>query len=241
MEIVLTGMLVALIGGILYFAYKKEKIDRSAVVATAMIGIIFLIAGGNRWIIPPFIFFVGGSLATHYKKEKKEKLNADQKIRTWKNVGANGGAATIFAMSYISTGDPIFFIGMIASVAVAMADTLATELGQVYGENPKFLLDFFHKESGRNTSVGDAGAVSKEGFLFALMGSAMISALLIFWGYSMEIFVICLLSGFIGCVADSLLGSTLEQKGLVDTHEINLLTTLLGGFIAMMIASVFFF
>jgi len=41
-------------------------------------------------------------------------------------------------------------------------------------------------------------------------------------------------------MADSLLGSTLEQKKKINTHEINLITTLLGGFIAM-IASIFLF
>ncbi len=71
MEIVLTGMLVALIGGILYYAYKKEKIDRSAIVATVMIGVIFLTAGGSKWIIAPFIFFVGGVLRRIIKNKKR--------------------------------------------------------------------------------------------------------------------------------------------------------------------------
>lgn len=173
-------------------------------------GVIFLFAGGNKWIIPPFILFVGGSLETHYKRQKKNRLGVEQGGRTWKNIGANGGAATIFALSYIPTGDP------------------------------KFLFDFFRKEPKRDASVGTAGAVTIQGFLFALMGSTMISALLIFYGYAMGIFIICLLAGFVGCVIDSLLGSTLEQNGLINIHEINLMATLIGGFLAM-ITSVFLF
>lgn len=234
MEIVLTGMLVALIGGILYYAYKKEKIDRSAIVATVMIGVIFLTAGGSKWIIAPFIFFVGGSLETYYKRQKKNRLGVEQSIRTWKNIGANGGAAMIFALSYICTGDSIFFIGSIGAIATAMADTSATEMGQVWGKHPRFIHNL------KRVSVGTAGAVTKEGFLFALFGSTIISALLIFYGYGTGIFAVCLLSGFAGCMADSLLGSTLEQKKKINTHEINLITTLLGGFIAM-IASIFLF
>lgn len=229
MGIVLTGVSIVIISAILYYAYKKKKIDKSAIATTGAIGVILLATGSIIWIIAPFVFFVGGTVESQYKKEKKKKLNAEQKIRTCKNVFANGGAAAIFAFCYILTNNNIFFVGMIASVSTALADTSATELGQVYGKNPKFFLDFFRKEPKRNALTGNAGAVTIQGFIFALIGSVIISAFLIFYGYSTQVFLICCIFGFLGCVADSLLGSTLEQKGYIDTHSINFVTTLFVG------------
>lgn len=221
-----TFFIFAAITGAVYYAYRKERIDFSAVASTGAIGLICFVAGGNNWLIPLFIFFVLGTLASSYKRKIKKKFGIGQSIRTWRNVVANGGAAAIFALLYLVFQDGIYFLGLIGAMATALADTLATELGQVYGRSPRLISNL------EKVEVGTPGAVSKEGLLFALLGSGIISSLLLVWGYGNAIFIAALISGFIGAFMDSFLGATLETKGYIDTHMVNFVTTVIGGFLA---------
>ena len=219
---------IFVIGVILYYAYRKEKIDKSAILATAICGFICLVAGGIKWIEPLILFFIVGNIFSHYKKTLKRKLGVEQEIRTWKNVFANGGAAIIFAWLYILFSYSVFLFGLIGAMACALADTSATELGQIYGKKPRLIKNL------KRVPIGTPGAVSDEGFAFALLGSGIISSLLLFWGYPMIVFLICLFAGFFGSVIDSVFGCTIEKKGDVDTtHVINFLTTLAAGCLAI--------
>ncbi len=221
-------ILIALIGVILLCAHNKKKIDLSAIIATIAVGLICLIAFGAKGVWPLLLFFVIGNIFSHYKKDRKKKLGVEQEIRTWKNVVSNGGAAAIFAFSYIWAGYPVYFLGLMGAMACALADTSATELGQVYGKTPRLIKNL------KRVPVGTAGAVSDEGFIFALIGSGLICLPLLLWGYPAGIFLICLIGGFIGAVFDSVLGCTVERKGDINaTHAINYVTTFFSGIIVV--------
>ena len=224
-----TGVLLVAIAGILYYAYRKEKIDDSAIVSTAIIGFTCLFAFGNDGIIPLVIFFVVGNIVSHYKRKIKRKFGVEQSIRTWKNVFANGGASAVFSLLYIYSRNNVYFLGLIGSMATAMADTSATELGQIYGKNPRLMYNL------KRVPIGTPGAISPEGFIFALIGSGIISSLLSLWNYRFSVFLVCLFSGFLCSVVDSILGCTLEARGYINTHMINFLTTLLGGILVVLL------
>lgn len=222
-------VILILMGLIIYYTYKKKKVDKSAIIATLIVGFLSFFAGGVKWIIPLLIFFILGISVSHYNKRLKKKLGVEQKIRTWKNVFANGGTAVIFALFQLCfpAKNPIFFIGLIGAMATAMADTVSTELGQIYGKNPRLITTM------KKVPIGTAGAVSVSGFFFGLLGAVVISSLLIFWQYSILAFLICVFAGFFGSVIDSFLGATLEKQGHINTHEINFLTTLFAGILAV--------
>ncbi len=214
----------------LYFAYSRQKIDLSAIVSTAIIGGICFIAGGIKWIIPLFVFFVLGSLESSYKKAFKKKAGVEQSVRTYRNVFSNGGAAAIFALMYLFMHDELYFIGLMGAMATAMADTSATELGQVYGRHPRLIINM------KKVPLGTPGGVSKEGLLFSLLGSGVIASLLFIWSYSVAIFIAILISGFVGALIDSFVGASIERKGYINTHMVNLVATIAGGYLAVVIS-----
>lgn len=225
--------------GILLYAYKKERIDWTAIAGTGIVGFICLTAGGARWVFPLIVFFVVGHIASHYKRKIKQKLGVAQTMRTWLNVFANGGAAAIFALLYLIDSNPsyshFYFLGLITAMAVATGDTFGTELGQVFCFRPISIITM------KPVKVGTPGAVSKEGLMFSLLGSGIISGLLLLWGYSITIFAICVSSGFLGAFLDSILGSTIEKEEHKNTtHVINFVTTLTGGIIAMITITVLY-
>lgn len=225
-----TLFILLAIAASLYLAYSKQKIDLSAVVSTGIVGGICLIAGGMLWITPLFIFFVLGSMVSGYKRTFKKKVGVEQSIRTYRNVFSNGGAAAIFALMYLFIENELYFIGLMGAMATAMADTSATELGQVYGKHPRLILNM------KKVPLGTPGGVSKQGLLFSLLGSGIISSLLFIWGYDVAIFTVVLISGFVGALIDSLLGASIERKGYIDTHMVNLIATIMGGSLAMIMS-----
>ncbi len=231
---------------IFYWAYRKKKIDWTAIVATIIIGSLCLIAGGAKWLAPLIVFFIIGSWASNHKNIIKQELGLGQEIRTFRNVLANGGAAGYFAILAIVTNyspNEILYAALVTSIAVALSDTLATELGNIYGKNYILMVDVRKVRKladikkiliWTKAQAGTTGAISIKGFIAALAGSAIITCFLLplpILGYSYPtiILFLCLIFGFMGTIIDSFLGSTFEKWGLIDTHGVNFLTTLFAG------------
>jgi len=225
----LATILVAII--FLLFAYRKGKIDSSALISSGIIGFTVLFSLGDRWSYLWLIltFFFMGNLVTKYKHSRKENRDVAEGIRTWKNVFGNGGSATVFALLYWITGKEILLAGFIGAMATAAGDTFATEVGQAHEREPRLITNF------RKVKVGTSGAVSLYGLIAALIGAGIISLIALILSQNLLTFAIGILSGFIGCNADSLIGATIERKRL-DKHMTNFLGTLSGGVSAIILS-----
>jgi uncharacterized protein (TIGR00297 family) len=112
------------------------------------------------------------------------------------------------------------------SFAAATADTLASELGNVYGRRYYNILTLKPDTRGLN------GVVSLEGTALGLAGTAVLAAaycLAAGWGPA---FGWLLVAGTAGNLADSLLGATLERRGTLSNNAVNFLNTLTGALVA---------
>jgi len=198
-------------------------IAKSGIIASALLGILALLVGGIVWLAPLVIFFVFGNIVTRVGKGRKEKMGCGQKKRTWVNVFANGGAFFVFNVMFFLTGNWIFFYSAVASMACATSDTTATELGQLYGKNPRLL-------NLKKAKPGDAGAMPKEGILASLIGTTVVSSLVLFIDIQMVLPIFC--AGFLGASLDSVFGN-LEKYGLMNTHVNNFITTLIAGLVVV--------
>ena len=224
-------------GFILSFTYLKGKIDLSAFLASGFVGILTIIFLGEFWyfIYVIFAFFIAGNLVSKYKYEIKKRNGVAQNIRTWRNVFGNGFSAIIFAFLYYLTHEKSFIYGFLGSMATASADTFATEIGEIYEKKPRLIT-----KPWKRVRVGTSGAVSIPGFFGAILGAitiALITLLLDFYHNftNSEILLTLLLvfAGFLGSIADSFLGATIEKKFL-DTHLVNFFATFFGGAISTM-------
>jgi len=224
-------LLLILVIMVMIASYVKNKINFTGFIVAIMLGISLFIFGGFNWLLPLFIFFVLGSLFSAYESKLKRDLKIKQKTRTWKNVLANGGVALIFSFLAIIFPEKssILFLAMICSLAVALADTTATELGQVFGKKPFLPINL------EKAKIGTPGAITKEGLLLSLIGSSIIASYLLVLKFSWKIFIIVTFIGFLGGFIDSILGCTLEKRKIINTHTINFLTTLFGGILIFLI------
>lgn len=213
-----------------WLSIKMKKLTVAGGIAGAVVG--FLVFAGARYsgLLMLATFFILGTLATSWKKA--EKLNfKPQSDRTVKRdawqVLANGGVAAILGLLAILI--PVyaneFRIMIAAALASATADTLSSELGMIYGHK------FFNILTFKKDQKGLDGVISVEGLLIGGFGSAIIAAIYLAADIGSPSFWLIIICGTAGNLADSVLGATLERKGLIGNNLVNFLNTLVAALI----------
>lgn len=198
-------------------------------------------------------FFVLGTAATSYRKHWKEGqgLRDNHKGRRAVQVWANGGVAALCGLlaagwahyhvvdsidqiAAPNTGYPMLRLAAAAALSSATADTLASELGNVWGRR------YINIRTFRREQRGVDGAISLEGTLAGLGGSMVIAVLYYFlvqpgWAAA----GILLVAGTAGNLADSWLGATLQRRGLLSNDAVNALNTVLAALLCCLLSVAF--
>jgi uncharacterized protein (TIGR00297 family) len=234
----ITVITILVAGTLVLYSYLKRKISNSAFIGTLMLGTGILLTLGLEYsfagLLALMSFFLFGNLVTKYKYETKARLGVaegNKGRRDINNVVGNGLSPLIFAILYALSRDTIFLLGFSGSVATACADTFSTEIGQAYGK--PWLITTLKK-----VPVGTSGGVSLCGLGAALLGSFLVTFVCLTFGIYIEwqiFFIICFLAGFLGGIADSILGATVEDRKPLNLnkHHVNILATLFGGIFAI--------
>ncbi len=215
-----------------YFAYRAKTIDMSGVFTAVLFGVILITFAGVNWFFIVMLFFILGSFFTKFRYAEKEFLGvAEGKKgrRGYMNAFANAGVGVCGAVLYGITGDVIFIALFIGSIATATGDTLASEIG-VTGGTPRMITTMHPVPPGTN------GGVTGIGELACLFGASVICLLAFILGVAP--WYVCLIgvaAGFIGTNLDSLYGAVIENKGFIGNSGTNLLATLSGGILALLI------
>ncbi|HII68018.1 MAG TPA: TIGR00297 family protein [Thermococcaceae archaeon] len=229
-------ILIVIIGILGVMAYKFRALDAKGTLAAAFLGVFTLELGGIYPFLALLTFVIFGIMATKYHFSEKIKRGIAQEgngTRSWRNVFGNGLAALIFLIGEYHAKQDILWAATFSAIATANADTLASELGKIWGKYPRIITTL------EPAAPGDEGAVSLQGELAALIGGFIIALFALFLTQNKtEMLVAVTLGGFLGCNIDSIIGATLERKGLINNHHTNFLATLLGGITG---ALIFFF
>ncbi|MEM8964772.1 MAG: DUF92 domain-containing protein [Bacteroidota bacterium] len=199
------------------------KIDKLGGIAGCIVTCLLFASSGFYGISLIAVFFLIGTAASLYKINRKTEMRLAEPRRSqrgWKNVLANSGAAAAIALVDIMFHSiPQTELLLAACFAVALSDTLSSEMGNITGRN------YFNIISFKLGVRGHDGVVSWEGFAWGLLGSCTIGAIYWFNFHSMyETLLICLV-GFLGNVLDSVLGATWQRKGYLNNHTVNLAST----------------
>ena len=213
-----------------YFAYRSKTADLSGLFSSALVGIVLLVFAGPRWFLIMLVFFILGSAATKYRFEYKRRIGVEQGrggARGYRNVFANGIAATAAAVLFGVFQQPVFIVMYVGCVATAAADTLASEIG-VTGGIPYMITTL------KKVPIGTNGGVTLVGETVALVGGLLVSGAAFLLGIiTLPMVLICTLAGFVGTNIDSFVGATLENRGFLGNAGTNLLATIGGGVVAV--------
>jgi uncharacterized protein (TIGR00297 family) len=227
---------IGLVSALLLLSKVRDLLDNSGLVAATLTGLTVSLMGHWTWLLSLLTFLIIGSLATKWKLDEKKLLSleeANEGLRSWKNVLANGGAVSIVAIyNFLFPGQEWIYFAAIASISVALSDTLASEIGS---------LDIRTRSITTLQSVpaGTNGGMSPTGTVAALFGAIIISIVGVIFSPDdskiSEIQLLSLLSliGWLGCQVDSLLGAVLENRGYLGKHSVNFLATFSGSLMAI--------
>ncbi len=207
-----------------------RKLTLIAGITGIFLGLLIFIGTGWLGLLLMAFFFLLGTIATSWKRQKKEAWKIAERNegrRSASQVLANGGMAGLLALLAIIYPDKAdLFTLMVAGVfSSATADTLSSELGSLYGTR------FYNVLSFRKDKRGLDGVVSLEGTLIGIAGSilvAMVTSIGYGWGHYMLWIII---AGTVGNLADSFLGAALERKGLLPNDVVNFTNTLVGALV----------
>jgi len=211
-----------------------KKLDSKAAVTAVVIGFIVWLGEGYTGIALLATFFITGTLATSCKMRTKQQGGLAEQHRgqrTATQVIANGGIAAILSLvSFLSVQQqPLLLLMVASSLSSATADTLSSELGNVYGKKFYNIMNFKKDIRGLN------GVVSFEGTMIGIAGSSLIALI-----YSTQAgftihFLWIVIAGAIGNLTDSVLGATLERKHILSNDVVNFLNTLTGAVISLLL------
>jgi len=215
MDIFLPALKIGICALFAVISTRFQFLDGAGTLAATAVGLVIIFAGGIAWFAILLLFLLLGIAATKYRYKYKERKGLHERgngMRKARNVLANGTlpAVTALLAPVFSRGE--MAIPFAAAIAVATADTFASELG-VLSEKVYLITTL------QRTDVGTNGGVSWLGEGAALLGSLAISIPAVFLlGLDPVWMPFIAAVGFLGCQVDSLLGATL-QGGEIGTEE----------------------
>jgi uncharacterized protein (TIGR00297 family) len=212
-------------------AYAARTVDRSGVIVGFLVGFTIYAFLDWRGYLLLLAFFVIGSGCTKlgYQRKAAAKLAQEKGGRRGaRHALANAGVATACALFAATTGHPVLFaLAFAGAFATAASDTASSEIGQLLGRRT-FLLTTL-----RPVPRGTEGAVSVEGTLAGVVASVVVGALGAALGLYPWIGVGAVaLAAFVGTTLESVVGSALERRNLLDNEALNFLNTLAGALVA---------
>ncbi len=207
-------------------ATKAGVADDSGLLSATLIGTLTIVFSDIRFFIILLLFYAIGSGVTKFKYAVKlERGIAEQAggARGYENVFSNSLPALFFVMNYGAFKYELLKVAFVASVACALGDTMASEVGKT-AEKVYLITNLKRVRPGESGGISLIGEVSALAGCFIVSISALLMGILDFYQS-----VIALISGFLGVHVDSLLGATLEKKGVLNNAGVNFLATFSAG------------
>lgn len=213
-------------------ALASRTVNRSGAAMGFLLGVAIYMGYGYKSFLILFTFFLLGSVATRLGYARKVARGVAEKrrgARSWREATANTLAAAFFSILVITTHfEAAFLAALIAALAEAAGDTLSSEIGQWLSGRAYLITTF------KPVPAGEDGGISLVGSCAGLTASAAVVGV----GYALrlcrpETAVLVLLAAWAGNVLDSVLGATIERRGLFGNAIVNFAGTSFAGGLAL--------
>jgi uncharacterized protein (TIGR00297 family) len=227
---ILLGIIVSLLVALL--AWRLKTVTRSGAAAGFLIGVAVYLGYGYRTFSILISFFLLGSFATligYGTKASRGIAEAGGGARTWREALANGLAGAFFSVLIVTTHqEGAFLAAMVAAFAEAAGDTASSEIGKWLSDRA-FLITTFQP-----VRAGENGGVTLAGTAAGIVASGAVVAL----GYALGLVgkggaALAVGAAFAGNLLDSLLGATIERRGLVTNGIVNFAGSSFAGALAL--------
>jgi uncharacterized protein (TIGR00297 family) len=205
-------------------------VSRSGAVAGGIVGFLVLAAGGWRPYALLWAFFLLGTVATRLGYRRKAAANLAQPNQGRRGAGQVVANCGVAAALLLLQAPPFAFA---AALSAALADTLGTEVGTLFGKRAFSPLTF------RPLPAGTPGAISWPGTAASLAGAAIIG--LAGWRLGLaetSLVWVVVAGGFVGAMSESVLSTFAAKFGARLDHEFsNALNTFVGAMVTLSLAA----
>jgi uncharacterized protein (TIGR00297 family) len=207
-----------------FFAWGLRAVTAAAALAGIFLTVILCLAAGPPALFPVAAVFLLTVLSTRIGRRKKERFGTAERHRGRgvRQILANLSVAALCAAPLIFLAHPhyILLAGASAALAEAAGDTVGSELGQAFGQNPRLITTL------QRVAPGQDGGITIAGTLFALAAAAIVCTACQWAGLLLPRFYPTVLSAaFFGTLLDSLLGATLERPDRLGNNSVNFTST----------------
>jgi uncharacterized protein (TIGR00297 family) len=209
--------------GFALLARALRGVDRSGMLAggTACL-LLFVGAGPSAFGVLAALFLLTW-IATRFGYRRKQDLGVAERGEgrdAWQ-VLANLAVAALGSVAFGATGNRGWLFVVVAALAEAATDTIASEIGQTRGQTAVLITTWKPVAAGTDGGITVAGTIAGivAGVLIASVaaGTEMIPPAQL-W--------IPAAAGVIGMLVDSLLGATLQRRRLMSNEAVNFFGTL---------------
>ncbi len=214
------------------------KLTVAAALTGGLLSILIFAGAGYNGIAMLAAFFILGTAATALGINYKEAHGLAEKNKGKRTAGqviANAGVPAILGLTawLHPMQSKLIHLMIAAGFASAAADTLSSELGNVYGHK------FYNILTLKQDTKGLDGVVSFEGTSIGFLGSVIIAAIYLLGEGWNTGFIWIIVAGTVGNLSDSILGATLERKNLLNNNAVNFLNTAIAALVALLLNRIY--
>ncbi len=211
------------------FLTKKGWIH-AGILGTLLWGAI----GWKGWMSVCIYLFIGTLVTKIGYKNKASKGIAEARGGRRGPENVWGSAATGCSLALLSYLFPeyslVFMVGFASSFAAKLSDTFASEIGKRFGKRT-FLITTF-----KSVPPGTEGAVSLEGSIAGLVGSAFMTFVMIKLSIISGLYVslIVFFSGYLATILESYIGALIQNRiNWLSNELVNSIQTTLAAIISI--------
>lgn len=227
--------LLGLITWKLRAASPAAALAGAAITASLMFStVVFPYEPWHTALIPVLAVSLLAAATTRLGRGTKQRMGLAEHAsgRTAAQVCANLGLAALVSGEFVqgwllnqprldhpAAPLPLFAVAL-AALAEAAADTVSSEVGQVFGGVPRMITSF------RRAEPGADGAITAVGTLTGILAAALVS-IAGAWAFhgGRPMVLIAFAGGVCGLFVDSFLGATFERLGWLNNDLVNFLST----------------
>ena len=187
----------------LFYFYRKNHLSLSGFLSASLMAALITGLGGSFYLIPIIIFFISSTIISKLGNSTKNKTSINRSVS---QVISNGGIPLLICVINHFYQYDILYFAFLASVAAANSDTWGTEIGKFSKVRPVDII------SRVTLPKGESGGITNIGLLGSIIGSFVIGISGYLFINSFKYLLLVSISGCLGAIFDSVLGSTLQGR-----------------------------
>ena len=193
---------------------------------------LYVSAGPGAFVALVTVFLLAW-VTTRIGYARKQRLGTAEAKggRRASQVLANLSVATLAGLlSAVTQLRALFLVLAAAALAEAAADTVSSEYGQGTGDTAVLIT------TGEQVPAGTDGGITVRGSMGGLVGAAVVAGVCFATRViSLRQAGIAAVAAFLGMLADSVLGATLERRKILNNDAVNFFGTLVAALLAFLV------